>query len=41
MVYCKKDGVVPVAEKDLPVILPDNVPITLAGDRHCCMCPSS
>ncbi len=31
MVYCDKDGVVPVAEKDLPVILPDNVPITLAG----------
>ncbi len=31
MVYCDQDGVVPVAEKDLPVILPDNVPITLAG----------
>ena len=31
MVYCEKDGVVPVAEKDLPIILPDNVPITLAG----------
>ncbi len=31
MVYCEKDGVVPVAEKDLPVILPDNVPMTLAG----------
>jgi leucyl-tRNA synthetase len=31
MVYCEKDGVVPVEEKDLPVILPDNVPITLAG----------
>ncbi len=31
MVYCPKDGVVPVAEKDLPVVLPDNVPITLAG----------
>jgi leucyl-tRNA synthetase len=31
MVYCEKDGIVPVAEKDLPVILPDNVPITLAG----------
>jgi len=31
MVYCEKDGVVPVAEKDLPVILPDKVPITLAG----------
>jgi leucyl-tRNA synthetase len=31
MVYCEKDGVVPVPEKDLPVVLPDNVPITLAG----------
>ena len=31
MVYCDKDGVVPVAEKDLPVILPANVEITLTG----------
>jgi len=31
MVYCDKDGVVPVAEKDLPVILPGNVPISLSG----------
>ncbi len=31
MVYCEKDGVVPVAEKDLPVILPDKVMVTLAG----------
>jgi leucyl-tRNA synthetase len=31
MVYCQKDGVVPVAEKDLPVILPDKVTVTLAG----------
>ena len=36
MVYCKnadcgKDGIVPVAEKDLPVILPDKVTVTLAG----------
>jgi leucyl-tRNA synthetase len=31
MVYCDKDGLVPLTEKDLPVILPDNVPITLAG----------
>jgi leucyl-tRNA synthetase len=31
MVYCEKDGIVPVAEKDLPVILPDNVKVTLAG----------
>jgi leucyl-tRNA synthetase len=31
MVYCPTDGVVPVPEKDLPVVLPDNVKITLAG----------
>ena len=31
MVYCDRDGVVPVAEKDLPVILPDNVEISLSG----------
>jgi leucyl-tRNA synthetase len=31
MVYCEKDGVVAVAEKDLPVILPDKVSVTLAG----------
>ena len=31
MVYCDKDGVVPVSENDLPVILPDNVEITLTG----------
>jgi leucyl-tRNA synthetase len=31
MVYCEKDGVVPVSEKDLPVILPENVKITLTG----------
>ena len=31
MVYCDKDGVVPVLERDLPVILPDNVDITQTG----------
>jgi leucyl-tRNA synthetase len=31
MVYCEKDGIVPVPENDLPVILPENVDITLAG----------
>jgi leucyl-tRNA synthetase len=31
MLYCEKDGIVAVAEKDLPVILPDNVDITLTG----------
>jgi len=31
MLYCEKDGIVPVPEKDLPVILPDKVEITLSG----------
>ena len=31
MVYCAKDGVVPVPEKDLPVVLPESVEITLTG----------
>jgi leucyl-tRNA synthetase len=31
MVYCEKDGVVPVPEKDLPILLPENVEITLTG----------
>ncbi|MGA8213904.1 MAG: leucine--tRNA ligase [Candidatus Sulfotelmatobacter sp.] len=31
ILYCEKDGIVPVPEKDLPVILPENVEITLAG----------
>ncbi|HTS38806.1 MAG TPA: leucine--tRNA ligase [Candidatus Solibacter sp.] len=31
MLYCEKDGIVAVAEKDLPVILPDKVDITLTG----------
>jgi leucyl-tRNA synthetase len=31
MLYCEKDGIVPVPEKDLPVILPDDVEITLSG----------
>ncbi len=31
MLYCEKDGIVPVAEKDLPVLLPESVEITLAG----------
>jgi leucyl-tRNA synthetase len=40
MVYCDNDGIVPVAEKDLPVILPDNVPITLAGGSPLASVPS-
>ena len=31
VVYCEKDGVVPVPENQLPVLLPENVEITLAG----------
>jgi leucyl-tRNA synthetase len=31
MLYCEKDGLVPVPEKDLPVLLPDKVEITLTG----------
>jgi leucyl-tRNA synthetase len=31
MLYCEKDGIVPVPEKNLPVILPENAEITLTG----------
>jgi leucyl-tRNA synthetase len=31
MLYCEKDGIVPVPEKDLPILLPDNIDITLTG----------
>ena len=31
MLYCEKCGVLPVPENDLPVLLPDNVDITLQG----------
>jgi len=31
MLYCERDGIVAVPEKDLPVILPENVDITLTG----------
>jgi leucyl-tRNA synthetase len=31
MLYCDKDGIVAVPEKDLPVLLPENVDITLTG----------
>ena len=31
MLYCEKCGVVPVPEKDLPVLLPESVDITLQG----------
>jgi leucyl-tRNA synthetase len=30
MLYCEKDGIIPVPEKDLPVILPENVDIANA-----------
>jgi leucyl-tRNA synthetase len=31
IIYCTECGIVPVPEKDLPVLLPENVEITLAG----------
>ena len=31
VIYCPTDGIVPVPESDLPVLLPENVTITLAG----------
>ncbi len=31
IIYCPTDGIVPVPESDLPVVLPENVSITLAG----------
>jgi leucyl-tRNA synthetase len=31
MLYCEKDGIVPVPENDLPVLLPDKVDIALTG----------
>jgi leucyl-tRNA synthetase len=31
MLYCEKDGIVPVPESQLPVLLPDDVEITLQG----------
>ncbi len=31
MIYCAACGIVPVPEEDLPVLLPENVEITLAG----------
>ena len=31
MLYCANDGIVPVPESDLPVLLPDNVEITQQG----------
>jgi leucyl-tRNA synthetase len=31
MLYCEKDGIVPVPDDELPVLLPENVEITLEG----------
>jgi leucyl-tRNA synthetase len=31
MLYCEKDGIVPVPESELPVLLPENFEITLTG----------
>ena len=40
MLYCEKDGIVPVPEEDLPVLLPDNVEITLTGASPLANVPS-
>ncbi len=48
VIYCEKCGVVPVAEKDLPVVLPGDVtftgkggsPLLQAGDFISTICPS-
>jgi leucyl-tRNA synthetase len=39
MLYCEKDGIVPVPEKDLPVLLPENVDITLTGASPLALVP--
>jgi len=39
MIYCEGCGIVPVPEKDLPVLLPENVEITLAGGSPLAMVP--
>jgi len=39
VLYCEKCGVVPVPEKDLPVVLPDNVEITLQGGSPLALVP--
>ncbi|MDP9161455.1 MAG: leucine--tRNA ligase [Acidobacteriota bacterium] len=31
MLYCDRDGIVPAPESELPILLPDNVDITLTG----------
>ena len=41
MIYCEKDGIVPVPEKDLPVMLPEKVDITLTGGSPLGACRSS
>ncbi len=39
MLYCEKDGIVPVPEKDLPVLLPDKIDITLTGGSPLSLVP--
>ena len=41
MIYCPDCGIVPVPEKDLPVLLPENVEITLPAARLWEVCRSS
>jgi leucyl-tRNA synthetase len=40
MLFCEKDGIVPVPEKDLPVLLPEKVEITLTGASPLASVPS-
>jgi leucyl-tRNA synthetase len=39
MLYCERDGIVPVPEKELPVILPDKIDITLSGGSPLALVP--
>ncbi len=42
MLYCEKDGIVPVPEKDLPVILPESDELRHArADRRLAACRNS
>ena len=40
MLYCEKDGIVPVPEDQLPVLLPEQVTITQQADRRWGACRS-
>ena len=40
MLYCAKDGIVPVPDDQLPVLLPENVEITQEGGSPLAKCRS-